>query len=512
MKKIFSFLAFGLLAVASASAQGQMITERPEGQVHDNMSRSSLSFYTYLQAALPLKVNGLKSEVVIDEATGDFYLYNPLTKLKTDTYMKGKIDAEGNVTFPTPQYIFRQSDGTVINDYYIFRMHNVGDLVQPQFETDRTETELKFTWKDGTLTQTDGGVLGLGFIDGTFAGYADENIKMETMTDTPVVPANPEALDLKEYIIGYTSHHGVAECVVAKMAFDGSDAWLTDFVPGMKNIWIKGQRLGDEQIMFESGQYLGVYDDTYYAYFYGATASEAPNFQGTPETIYILEADIMFDASSKGYFSDNVFEINAGKDNSSYLFAYTRPQIDPFEDKPMVPRQSAISIFIPAGTDFAIGMLGFVVDPLSVNNDFLDPEKLFYTIYINDEENPLVLKHADFPGWISEDTSIIPYRFNDGTNDGSIAMIFNFNETSFIYSNLDWKAFGIQTVYTGGNEINKSPIVWTDGRGASIEGIDAADDEIVEYFNLSGQKVSNPEKGIYIVRTASGKTFKKIVK
>jgi len=524
MKKIFTFLAFGVLAVASANAQTGIITDRPDGEVVDNLSKSSLSYYAYLTAYLPQYVNGLKSEIVVDQAKGEFYIYNPLSKLPTDSYLKGTIDAEGNVTIPTPQYIFRHSDGTVVDDYYVFRMKNVGEVEAPEFEADRENSDLKFTWKDGVLTQTDGGVLGLGFIDGSFAGYADQDIKMELNNDKTVAPGNPDAIRFKDYIIGYQNHYEVADCVIAKMGFEGDTVWLTDFVDGQDNFWVKGERDSSGKIVFPSGQYLGVMNG-YYAYFYGATTSVGTNLQGTPETIYILGDNTVFGVSSDGnkYSCDDVFVVNAGKVNSSYIYAYNQPKMSQFNDAPMFPYRSILKDFMPASTEFAIGMLGFTVSPVSSSGEeYLDPSQLYYTIYINEKSNPLILEKKYFSQWIDEDTSLIPYKFNDGTPSGSFACIFNFNEVTFVFDNYSWNRLGVRTYYTGGGETHYSPIMWTDGEMedpdpddigmGAIEGVAAGNNEIEGYYDLNGRRVENPEKGIYIVRTASGKTFKKVVK
>ena len=525
MKKFYSFILLGVLAVFGAAAQtgsDQLITQRPEGRAYDNLSRSTMSYFTYLNAMLPMPTYGLQSEIVINQEKGEFYLYNPLSRLNTETYLKGTIDAQGNVTIPTPQYIFRKVDGNVVEDYYIFRMKNEGDQKLPKFVADRANSELKFTWKDGVLTQTDGGVLALGYIDGECAGYADEDIKMVSVTETPVAPADPSKLDLKEYILGFTNHHDVADVVMAKMAYDGNDVWLTDFIPDMENVWLKGTTDGNS-VTFTSGQLLGVCDG-YYAYFYGARRDIGENMQGTPETIYILEPDLMFTPSSKGLLAtDVVFEVNAGNGESSYLYAYSNPEIILFEDKPQVPARPLLGQFTPAGGQFPIGMLGITINPFNQKKgtqdvDFIDPSLLYYTIYINDMKNPLVIKAKDFPGWIKEDTSLIPCKFNDGTNDGSIAMIYNYNNTTFIFNNVSWQEFGVQTIYFGGGEERRSATVWTNGDiipsewdngEVGVEGVGVdANDEIVAYYDLMGRQVVNPEKGIYIVRTASGKTFK----
>jgi len=46
------------------------------------------------------------------------------------------------------------------------------------------------------------------------------------------------------------------------------------------------------------------------------------------------------------------------------------------------------------------------------------------------------------------------------------------------------------------------------GEGTGVESVDAANDAVVAYYDLNGRRVMNPEKGIFIARTASGKALK----
>ena len=64
-----------------------------------------------------------------------------------------------------------------------------------------------------------------------------------------------------------------------------------------------------------------------------------------------------------------------------------------------------------------------------------------------------------------------------------------------------WTKVGIQSVYYGGGECNKSEIGWyeipTDGISATLN--DKGQMTNHHVYDLQGRKVANPKKGLYIV-------------
>ena len=471
----------------------------------------------YLTATLPTVVAGQKAEVVVGK-NGDFYIYNPFSQLDTKTWLKGTIDSDGNVTIPTPQYIYREVDGTQIHDLYAVRMKPSEIPGDYNFEKDEEESDLKFIWKDNVLTQVGDGILGLAYIDGEFRGYADSNIKIEPFTGVIVAPGNPDELTFNDYIIGYSTHYETPSATMAKLAFDDDEVWLTGFSKDLPDAWIHGTYDGTS-IIFESNQYLGLYDGMYYAYFYGATAYVGQNEQGTPETMYRLD-DILIceENSKKGYSSEDVFLINSGNRESKYLFVLSRPDINPYETKeryPMLPNITGFTQINPS-EQIGLGQFSFALDPIDCyGNEFLDPEKLFYTIYVNDESNPLILKKSQFPKWVSEDTSEIPYSFSDGVQEWTIMPFFN--EFNLLFMDSSWTRIGVKAIYKEGGKSLETPVAWSNEPApnwpeVSVESIVADTEGDAEYYDLTGRRVENPSNGIFIVKFANGKVAKKVIR
>lgn len=520
MRKILYTLAIAVLGGTFAQAQS-IIQTQPEGTLHESMMRSGEGYFFYLKATLPNPVSGQKTQIVVGN-DGDFYIYNPFSQLNTKSWLKGTIDAEGNVTIPTPQPIYRAFEGTVVQDYYAFRMKSSGIPGDYKFELDKNNTDLHFTWKDNKLTYADeDAILGLGFIDGEFAGYADSKITIVPFTDHIISPANPNELEFTDYILGYSTHKEVPDAVVCKIAFDGQDVWVKDFMKSLPDAWLHGVKLDNGTIIFDSKQYLGLYENDLYAYFFGATSYLGENAQGTPETMYTLSSNSILEKSNNKFFSDDIMLINAGPDISKWIYVFAKPELSPYDNNaprvPMSPRITSCTLVNP-NESIGIGMFSAALDPLDSEGAFMNPENLYYSIFINDEEHPIELTKKDFPTWVNENTIDIPYTFMDAPKSNDWTILFLSNEISMLFHDKSWTRFGIQSVYKT-SEVRKSPIVWSDDPVEPIDpiGIDEINTDTYNesdciYFDLTGRQVENPQKGIYIVKLPNGKTFKKVIR
>lgn len=515
MKKFLYSIALGLIAAAPVFADDTPIMDQPEGTLYSSMSRSGMGYYVYLNATLPDVVSGQTAKVVVNEEKGEIYIENPFSMLTSNTWLKGELDAEGNVVVHTPQFIYRNFSDTRVEDLYATRMVP-GDIPGLyEFFKDEEESDLHFTWKDGVLTQTDNAVLGLTYIDGEFAGYADSDIKIVPFTDVNVAPENPDQLTFQNYMLGGSNFHELPQTKICKVAIDGNKVWIKNFYEGLPESYIHGE-IVNGQLVLPSNQYLGIINDTY-AYFFGASTYIDKNIFGVDENMYKLEEDLTMDSSEKdGFISQADFYINAGNTVSKRIEVYMQPELYPFDvTVARVPMTPMITRFNPidAANDMYIGLFNAAIDPLDASGHFIDGDNLYYSMYLNDENNPLTLTRRDFPGIIKEDTTEIPVLFDETPKVSTWALLNYFNEITFIFDDASISRIGIRSIYKVGGQTSYSPIVWSDDPKDPI-GVDeiCVDETNAVYYDLSGRRVMNPEKGIYIVKLSNGKTFKKVVK
>ena len=106
---------------------------------------------------------------------------------------------------------------------------------------------------------------------------------------------------------------------------------------------------------------------------------------------------------------------------------------------------------------------------------------------------------ADEYKYIEEDITEIPYEYDDSYDIYRGGSRFYINPATVVPT---WKKIGIQSIYYGGDECNKSNIVWMDNpsydAGTGISSVLSNNQQDI-IFNLAGQRVQKAQKGIYIM-------------
>ena len=171
---------------------------------------------------------------------------------------------------------------------------------------------------------------------------------------------------------------------------------------------------------------------------------------------------------------------------------YLRPTFYKFVEKSAIPSSPVWTQYYPyTEADFGSwGYAGFNIYTSDVEGNYILPEKLFYTCYL--DETPLVFSTEDYPE-LEEDMTVIPYAF--ANND-----IVAYKESHYIYFHRgDFERFGVQTIYRGGEEEMRSPIIYYSESG--IEETLAGDAIVIEttYFDLQGRRHNGLNNGLNIV-------------
>ena len=138
------------------------------------------------------------------------------------------------------------------------------------------------------------------------------------------------------------------------------------------------------------------------------------------------------------------------------------------------------------------------IPSVSSNGETLNPQKLFYTVWIekDGQQTPYTFK-ADMYWAIDEDAVEVPYSFNYNSWDGSHSIYFQDSVEEFA----TWTKVGIQSIYYGGGECNKSSMVWIDTPNASGISNIKTDNNAGKYviYNMAGQRLEAPQKGLNII-------------
>lgn len=255
----------------------------------------------------------------------------------------------------------------------------------------------------------------------------DPQLEVLPAEPTPVVL--PEGAEVVAYTMNYTDKDNkpagkpVNVAVVADTVyFQG----MSDFLP---EAWVKGVKNGNE-VVFKDNQLLGTYSTQGQSYFF---------YNGVTVFTYDAEADTY---SATG-------EIYGVLNNQYYDGRYFNPVLSRVVEvagKPATPSISGIE-----ETQYGDVLL-FNVPLTDVNGNNMVASKLSYQFFVDDEANQLVFTTQDYIK-LTEDMTVIPFGFTENYDFYADEIYLNMPHDT-------WTKIGIQSVYTGGGETNKSDIFW----------------------------------------------------
>lgn len=437
-------------------------------------------------------------------ADNKVYIHNPISFLPSDSYMVGEMIDGETIKVGFPQIIYSESYDGETYDYYVNKMNFIYDNEEEQtgwYFVDADDNTLSYKLVDDNweLQGTDmaRSVLGLTDVDGSWMGYADFMTVFKPYEVTTVTL--PAGVETAPWAMTFDDIDGR----FVEVGFDNDDVYLQGFTTYLPDAWIKG-RVENGKIIFPSKQYVGIdYITNHYDYFFGADW-EYVEVVNDDQTFYDLEVtltdemEFTFDSDAKVMKSEQAMILNTNNEYRAYMDGILSPKIalQP-QDISLVPMNPSINYYVPYNMEIGFGMLAFMVPKVNNEGELLDSKNLYYRIYLDDE---VMIFYNDEFVCFDDDTTDIPFEFLDEME----GMIYNNGvEHGVILVSEGYDRIGVQSVYktTDGKEYC-SEIVYD-----SESGIHGVSDEVdgngvvgIEYFSVTGQKLSNPAEGIVIVR------------
>ena len=403
---------------------------------------------------------------------------------------------DGKYVVKLPQlYIYDYGD-----PYYAYCMHYDDDEGMPVVEE---EGEIEFTWENGVLTQLGDKFIGLCDATADWFYMADQHIVYAPQTDEAI--KMPEDVYIQSYTMTYLSNPSdltaTKECVVS-VVIDGEDIYMGNLNDNNPDSFIKGT-LKDGKATFPTRQYLGV--DAYYnghIYILTGDAFVDTETYGSPVFNYTLNDEIVFnvDEDARNIVAEwpAAMVTNVGPNTLLILNDYVAPALTAFDEMPAVP---ANPIFLDE--DLIINEVSgwtsirFTIPTVDVDGNKLNENKLYYNIILDDEV--YTFEPETYIGLSSAMTDI-PYKFQDNINFD--IYITNGRHTVYLYTT-DFASVGVQSIYTAGDEVNRSEIAFVYRPNPTPTGIDELTEgaQIVNlrYYDITGRELPTaPASGFYL--------------
>lgn len=491
------------MAFAAATAQQAptLITTQPEGTVY-HLSRSTVGFESFYGNAQAHSSHG-DMQLMVEAADGAVYLRHPINSLYTTTWIKGYKAESDTIVFDLPQAIYSEEFNGVTSYGYLNKMVEQTSGSRTTYATDTQSQKLKYVWRDNTLRLADGMAMGLCLESGGWTGYGEIWSQATRIDDNTSQPS--DAAQVYDGLMLYMDLADESQLYPVKYALDGDDVYLGDLTQNMKNHWIKGE-LKDGVATFPATSLVGI-DTITNSYVYASAVDYATGhtIYGTEyDSVYVTRQPLAFDydSATRTLFTRQTLGIHKSSAQDEDLRStdifdvYRYAQVNPWVQKPGQPMPPLFTGYMPwdgsyAGVEFKLSFY-------SNEGNYLDPSKLFYCFYIDDE---MLTFTTDEYASLKGDLDYVPYSYYDqydfyklGENDRRL----------YFYKDPKQKV-GIEALYIdeeNGRQYTLSSGVteyYINGENGVEQNLaDAKSVVSVEYTDMAGRRVARPGKGIYL--------------
>lgn len=485
----------------------QIISEQPEGTLYKGMYRECAAF----NDAVRKEYDGISTDIVVSNDGKKLYIGNPMGVFKTG-WIVGDIGEDGVVTFNFPQAVYHQEANESMNieerTYYAWS----SDVDMENYKVPLAATQsVKFTWDGTTLQQvTPKECISMGDATGKFGGYGSSNNVISVMTEKPVTL--PAGLKSSTYIMTYTDYFTKTETQKnVQVAVDGNDIYLGKFY---NDYWIKGTINGGKA-SFPSEQYLGSENISYPNHEFMLTFELSADGK---DSWTLNSLDFNYDATTGTLTSDKILAVNQGKKYTALLEVWMNPTITDAHFVEAAPQTPSILQVAPYGQlGEGISAVAYQLSNSTDKGETLNSENIYYNIYVDGE-----LYNFDTATYqyISAPMTNVPYAFYDSNvqqSNGATGWDFQvYNGAQVIYFYKEIKTVGVKALYidaANGLRFESPTVTYDVATGNTTVGINSAKtdngaEKSVAYYDLSGRKLSAPQKGIYMktVTFANGET------
>ena len=454
------------------------------------------------------------------------YIQDILSTVATGNYVKGiregnKIICASNQTIDYyPEYGYGINIGVLETEIK-------EDVVDFYYDPDVTEFSF-ILGDDGSLTLDLPGepfdgenppqyVIGIYYSDELeFIGYCDYYQKYEPTALQQVTM--PKDAEVNSYV--FVDEYNFAKLV--DVAYYGNKLYIQGLTDMLPEATIVATIDGDKAYVTQN-EYLGIYFDQFFIVtkvLYDNPDYDENDYNSDPYILAPGDAVFTLNIDPEGGIitadEDGVY-LSLQPDEESYFHAINIFGKFSLKLQAAPTGTPANPVMLEYHTEWApyqgFNDFMFTLSNFSTEGNLLDTETLYYKIYIDGE--PLIFEEEiglDLNGnetvkyqYVPDQQIFMVYEFNNN-ND-----IFKFTHNSFdigiYYEGIT--TIGVQSMYMYNNTFTYSEIVTlnvetgevtTSGTETKVEEFSNAPIERTEYFTLTGIKVQNPGKGIYLIK------------
>lgn len=450
----------------------------------------------------------LLTDICIDGT--DVYIKDPISQFAANTYMKGTLEGD-KITCTFPQVIYQEANSEgVLEDYYVTRLN--GTLVDTdwgttwEYEIPETDNQITYTLIDGrwVMEPSDYSVI-IGLVDdeGYWYGYGDCDVVYQVFDKTPIDA--PQGLETEEWALTADG-----DGHIVNIGFIDDEVYIQGISTYIPDAWVKGKVEGDN-IVLEQAQYMGFYESqagSYLAFLLGVEMLTDSDYEILPEIV------MSYDAANKVIKYDETLFVNSSIAFVRYLEMYSEPIIrwQPVDFAP-IPEHVTITVYQAYNDAYGYMAARFILPNVTPEGYIFSTDNLYWRLFLDDEVYEF---DEEIYGELPAGQTEVPYDYF-----APMADIYGSGpeKTFFLYTE-GFETFGIQALNKTSDKTYYSEVtiynVITDeityGPAVRVNEIISGDVVNVEYFNINGQRISNPENGIFVKRSVMSNGSVKVEK
>lgn len=499
-----AFLAsVAFVAQAQAQDASTLISSQPDGTVY-NLYRSTTGFESFFGNAMAHSSHGDWQKIVFSADGKTVYLQNPLNSLYTNTWIKGTKTEGDTIVFDLPQAIYSEENKGQTNYGYLYKLVETANGNRTTYAVDQDSQKLKYVWRDDMLWMADGMVSGMCMASGAWTGYGETQCVSQRVDNNTLHPS--ATAEIHDGVMLYMDLDEKSQLYPVQYAVDGDNVYLGNLSQNLRGYWIKGSKSGDE-VTFPATSLVGI-DTTTVSYVYASAVDVAKGhtvYGDEYDSTFVTRQPLVFtyNESEKSLSSRQYLGIHKSSGETDDLLStdifdvYRYPLINQWTPVAEAPLPPIFTGYMPYDESMGYAGVEFKLSYYSTTGKYLDMSKLYYCLYIDDEL--LAFTPEEYMN-ITKDMEEVPYTFNDQYD---FYQLDANNRRVYFYKEPKHK-LGIEAMYIdndGDETINLSSGITEyslDETGMSLTEAETRRVKSIDYYDLSGQRVGRPTKGVYV--------------
>ena len=371
--------------------------------------------------------------------------------MEEENWIKGTLSADGkSITFPSNQYYGSYND--TYNFYFAAYDMTTYEL---------SPVTVAYDALAGTMTWPEDMLVAERDEDGMYGYFTEITAMVKGTAPDPL--AAPDVITTEWYFKSQSlgTNQDTGETVAedynlhVQVAVVGTDVFVKGLCEDIPDAWIKGTLdPATNKVTFPTGQYFGqagvlwfVFDCFFAGYGANGFEDVVMDYDATAKTLTMASPSYLL--------------INAAWLLLDPNLILTDVTLQEIQDVAATPAQPEIVASKLSGTSFP--SISIEVPDTDVDGNPLLVEKLFYQYWyeVDGSQSLLTLDPADYTE-LTEPMTEIPYSFSDDWDIYPYRLYLNQDFS-------DWKKIGIQSIYRGGGQENKSEVSWKTISNISVD-------------------------------------------